>query len=115
MMKYLTLVLLCVSLPSHSTDVEVRGMEVVEGFERRFDLQTQFDDKLVLDCQSFIQGLFFGQDATGMSVLLDEWECDELVIGVKESLDQSMDHCLNLDLENKILLGHNTCQSDAAK
>jgi hypothetical protein len=115
MIKYLSISLLILSLPVWGERVQVHSMEVEDTYSARFRLTTFPYPSAVLDCQSFIQGLFLGEDATGDAILLNEWECEELGIGIEESLSHSKPHCLEVDWNDRILLSHQACEGDGTK
>ena len=115
MIKYLSIVLVFLTLPVFAEQIRVKNMELEETYSLRFRLTTSPAIVAVLDCQSFIQGLFLGEDATGESILLNEWECEELAQGMDESIQSSMEHCLEVDWNEKLLLGHQACEDDGTK
>ena len=89
-------------------EIQVSRMKKVAGYSDRYDLRTSLDEKVVLDCQSFIQGLIFG--ALGESaIMLEEWQCDELTQEMKKSLNQFKRHCLEVDRERAVLDSQHSC------
>lgn len=89
-------------------EIQVKRMNRTPGYSERFDLNTTLDEKVVLDCQSFIQGLLFGQ--TGESVvMLQEWECDELIVDMKKSMSRMKKHCLEVDRDRSVMDSQHTC------
>jgi hypothetical protein len=95
MKKIFTLVILSFSIPlAIATEVQVRGMIPEANMERSFELQTSLPERVVLDCQSFIQGLNIGPDDT---FLLDPEECESLQERIYDSLIQSKLHCLDIE------------------
>lgn len=89
--------------------IKVSSMKRTQGYDRRYDLKTNFDQKLTVDCQSFIQGLLFGPLGEN-AIMLQEWECDELVQDMKSSFSHLKKHCLEVDLEESLLVSQQTCQ-----
>lgn len=67
--------------------------------ERSFVLTTNITQKVVLDCQSFIQGLRIGEFEEAFTYLLDPWECEELQNRVKSSLRKRQEHCIDVEDE----------------
>lgn len=93
---------------AQALEIQVEKMTLSEGFNERWELTTQVDDKIVLDCQSFIQGLLFGPVGDN-GIMLQEWECDELKTDMAKSLKKSKKHCLEVDLDRNVLDSQATC------
>jgi hypothetical protein len=89
-------------------EIEVSRMKKVAGYTDRYDLRTSLDEKVVLDCQSFIQGLLFGPLGDS-AIMLEEWQCDELTQEMKKSFNQFKKHCLEIDRERAVLDSQQTC------
>lgn len=97
-MKYLFgLVLLFTFLTSYGEEIKVRKMKGDGELERSFILTTNLSDKVVLDCQSFIQGLRVGEFESAYTYLLEPEECDALTNRVKASLRKFQKHCIDVD------------------
>ena len=90
-------------------EIKVNRMNRSSGYSERYDLKTSFDDKVVLDCQSFIQGLLFGQVGERV-IMLQEWECQELIGDMKKSFSTFKKHCLEVDQERNVMDSHHTCE-----
>ncbi|MCR9205642.1 MAG: hypothetical protein NXH75_13750 [Halobacteriovoraceae bacterium] len=74
----------------------------VPDFDYAYDLKTILaKEHLVLDCQSFIQGLhiYWDGEAAG-GVLLSEMECQYIAYHVFTTLGQNQDLCLKINPDN---------------
>lgn len=108
-MKMLTMIVLFFSLfEAHALEFSVSEMKRSPGFDERYDLQTTLSEELALDCQSFIQGLLFGPSGES-AIMMQEWECDELVLEIEKSQGQAKSHCLVVDEVRGTLVKHETC------
>lgn len=102
------MILMLALYEASAAEVVVNKMTRAEGYSDRYDLKTSLDEKVVLDCQSFIQGLLFGENGDS-AVMLQEWECDELIVDMKKSLSKRKTHCLEVDVERSVLDSQHTC------
>lgn len=103
------MILMMALYDASATEIKVSSMKRSQGYDRRYDLTTNFDQKLTVDCQSFIQGLLFGPLGES-AIMLQEWECDELVQDMKSSHLHFKKHCIEVDLEESLLVSQQTCQ-----
>ena len=108
MKKLMTALLLLTLCEAHALEFRVQKMKKAAGFTERYDLQTNLTQEVALDCQSFIQGLIFGQ-AGDNAVMLQEWVCQELSTAMKKSQRQGKEHCLVVDEANNVLESQQTC------
>lgn len=102
------LILVFTLLDAIASEIQVSHMSRSSGYEERFELKTTLDEKVVLDCQSFIQGLMFGPLGESV-IMLQEWECDELMVDMKKSLFKFKKHCLEVDRERSVMDAQHTC------
>ena len=110
-MKNLLLLLALISyLDAIGVEVEVSEMRGPSELEAQFDLITNYPDKVVLDCQSFIQGLFFGAQGSEQIVMLEEYECHQLILDMKQGLKDEGQHCFEVDFDRSILLQQGKCK-----
>lgn len=65
--------------------------------ERSYILKTNSSTKIVLDCQSFIQGLRFGEFEEARTIMLDPDECESFQKRIKISLNRFQNHCIDVD------------------
>ena len=97
-MKYLFgLVLLLSVLKSHAEEIRVKKMSRDGDLERSFVLQTNLSEKVVLDCQSFIQGLRIGEYEEAHTFMLEPDECEDLQVRVRKSLRRFQHHCIDVE------------------
>ena len=89
-------------------EIKVSRMNRTPGYSQRYDLRTSLEEKVVLDCQSFIQGLLFGPLGEHV-VMLQEWECQELVVDMKKSVSRFKKHCLEIDTDRSVLDSQQVC------
>lgn len=108
MKTVIAMILVFALFDATAAEVVVSKMSRTPGYTDRYDLKTSLDEKVVLDCQSFIQGLLFGENGES-GVMLQEWECDELIVDMKKSLSRRKTHCLEVDVERSVLEAQHTC------
>ncbi|HXH74531.1 MAG TPA: hypothetical protein VNJ08_06175 [Bacteriovoracaceae bacterium] len=97
-MKFLlVMVLVCTTLNALGEEIKVQEMSADGELERSFVLTTSLPDKVVLDCQSFIQGLRIGEEEQAVFYLLDPHECEAMQDRVKASLKRQQLHCIDID------------------
>jgi len=99
-MKHIfTLLILCAGLNTFPEEIKVSQMSPDGEMDRSFVLRTNLPDKVVLDCQSFIQGLRIGEQEHAIFFIMDAEECEALQNRVHGSLKRSLLHCLDVDQE----------------
>ena len=99
MPNFLILLLFVVSSSSWGEEIRVKKMSRDGELERSYVLRTNLTKKVVLDCQSFIQGLRVGEFEEAYTHLLDPWECEELQNRIKGSLRKLQSHCIDVEEE----------------
>jgi hypothetical protein len=109
MKSVIALILVLNLIDALAVEVQVSGMNTSQDFEARFDLVTPHPQKVVLDCQSFVQGLFFGPIGEEEIIMLEEWECAELMGDMKKTIDGSGKHCLEVDFDRSVLDQQKPC------
>lgn len=109
MKTLLASVLFITSIVSYAGEIRVKKMTGDGELERSYVLNTNLSEKVVLDCQSFIQGLRVGEFEAAYTYLLEPWECEELQKRVKSSLRKFQHHCI--DVEEEIRADY-TCSKD---
>ena len=110
MKSVIALILVLNLIEALALEVQVSGMNNVQDFESRFDLVSPHPQKVVLDCQSFVQGLFFGPVGEEEIIMLEEWECEELMGDMKKTIDQKEKHCLEVDFDRSVLDQQKSCK-----
>ena len=107
-MKYLIGSVLLVSVSiSAAFEVRVHKMTLQPGMDRSFNLATEtIPDKMVLDCQSFVQGLTVGEEENEAFFFLDPQECEDLYLRTNQSLKKRKNHCLELQ---NVIVSDYTC------
>lgn len=97
-MKYLVgLVLILSVLESHAEEIKVKKMSPDGQLERSFVLKTNLTEKVVIDCQSFIQGLRIGEYEQAFTYMMDPDECDGLQNRIRASLQKRQYHCIDVE------------------
>lgn len=91
------IILLLSFLELHAGEIRVKKMMKDGDLERSFVLKTNLTEKVVIDCQSFIQGLRIGEFEHALNYMLDPEECDGLQNRVKTSLKKLRNHCIDVD------------------
>ena len=99
MKKLIGLILLLSVSNTIADEIRVSERKQDGELERSFVLTTNITQKVVLDCQSFIQGLRIGEFEEAFTYLLDPWECEELQNRVKSSLRKRQEHCIDVEDE----------------
>lgn len=99
MKSLLLLLALIFSLSATSEEVKVKKMLQDGDLERSFVLETSLKEKVVLDCQSFIQGLRIGEQGDAIFFMMDPNECESLQERVMSSLKRHQLHCIDVDSE----------------
>ena len=95
-MKIIIGVILLLSFSAVAEEIKVSKMTQDRDLERSFVLKTNLSQKVVLDCQSFIQGLRIGEQAQAYTYLLDEQECHGLQNRIRSSLRRFQHHCIDV-------------------
>ena len=92
-------------LSTYASGVEIKitSMTPEGDMDRSFVLGTSLPERIVLDCQSFVQGLNLGGNHL---IILEPEECEGLQDRIYSSLIQSEFHCLEVDDE---LRGDSPC------
>ena len=108
MKMVIAMILVLALYDASAMEIKVHHLQRTSGYYARFDLKTSLDEKVVLDCQSFVQGLFFGPVGEGV-IMLQEWECAELMNDMKQSIHRFKKHCLEVDFDRSVLDSQKTC------
>ena len=87
---------LLLSFPLMADVLTVSGMKNEPSMERSFILKTQLQDKVLLDCQSFLQGIYIGPRDGGAFFMMEPDECESLYNRVKGSLRKLKKHCIDI-------------------
>lgn len=97
-MKYtFGFILLIAALSVSSFEIKVSDMRRDGQMDNSFVLSTQLKEKVVLDCQSFIQGLRIGEFENAVYFMLDEQECESLQGRVRSSTRRLEKHCIDVE------------------
>jgi hypothetical protein len=80
-----------------ASEIRVKKMSADGELDRSFVLKTNLSEKVVLDCQSFIQGLRIGEYETAYTYFLDPEECEGLQKRVRGSLRRFQNHCIDVE------------------
>jgi hypothetical protein len=86
-------------LELHAGEIRVKKMVKDGELDRSFVLKTNLADKVVLDCQSFIQGLRIGEFEEAHVFLMEPDECAGLQQRVKGSLRKFQNHCIDVEAD----------------
>lgn len=96
MKTLLGLFLIALTIPTYADVIKVSEMIPDGTLERSFVYKTNLREKVVLDCQSFIQGLRIGEYESANVFMLGPEECEELQNRVFESLQTNHNHCIDV-------------------
>lgn len=80
-------------------EIRVSKMTKDGDLERSFVLKTNLPEKVVIDCQSFVQGLRIGEYEEAYTFLLDPEECDGLQQRIRNSLRKFKRHCIEVEYD----------------
>lgn len=94
-MKTLLLSLSILSFSIHAEELKVSNMKNTPGMDRSFVLKTKLPQKVVLDCQSFIQGLSIGEQL----YMMDASHCESVAKNMMDSFKSSRSHCIDVEDE----------------
>jgi hypothetical protein len=100
-MKFFILGFLIVSQSAISEEVRVKKMLKDGELERSFVLKTNLQEKVVLDCQSFIQGLRIGEYEDAIVFMMDPDGCTDLQQRIRSSLRKLKHHCIVVENDIK--------------
>ncbi len=78
-------------------EIQIKSVSPDGELDRSMVLHTQLPEKVVLDCQSFIQGLRVGEQQNATIFIMDPFECEGMQDRVKASLERSLFHCIDVD------------------
>ncbi len=95
----LILTSLLLSASALADEIRVKKMTKDTPLERSFILQTNLTEKVVIDCQSFIQGLRIGEGGTALVYLMDPQDCEALQGRMRTSLRKFRHHCMDVDTD----------------
>lgn len=100
-MKYFfAMTLLLSSLSSFAFEIKVNRMSPKPGMDRSFILATKsVPDQVVLDCQSFVQGLTIGKGESASFFMMEPQDCESLYVRTRDSLRKLQKHCIDVDSE----------------
>lgn len=96
-MKTFLLSLVLVSFPVIADILTVSSMRKESAMDRSFILKTQLQDKVLLDCQSFLQGIYIGPRDGGAFYMMEPHECEELYNNIRGSLRKFKKHCIDIE------------------
>ncbi|MFA5584025.1 MAG: hypothetical protein WDA09_07395 [Bacteriovoracaceae bacterium] len=83
-------------------EIKVDDWRKDRDMDRSIVLFTQsVPEKVALDCQSFIQGMWFGEFEEAYVVLMDPDQCMGLIDRIKSSIKRGSSHCIEIDDEVK--------------
>ena len=96
-MRLLFGILVMTAFSVDADEIRVSRMTKDGPLERSFVLKTNIQNKVVIDCQSFIQGLRIGEYEQAINYLLDPEECEGLQGRIRSSLKKGNLHCIDVD------------------
>jgi hypothetical protein len=80
-----------------AAEIRVKKMSPDGNLDRSFVLKTNLSEKVVLDCQSFIQGLRIGEYEEAYTYFLGPEDCEGLQKRVRRSLRRFQNHCIDVE------------------
>lgn len=99
-MKVLFALVLLMSSSVYSFTVKVDDWKKNRDMDRSIILVTQsLSDKVTLDCQSFIQGMWFGEYEEASVIMMEPDQCMALLGRVKNSILRGSSHCIEVGEE----------------
>lgn len=91
------LLVLMLSFPLMADVLKVSSMKGEPQMDRSFFLRTQLSDKVLLDCQSFLQGIYIGPRNGGHFFMMEPDECEGLYHRINGSLKKWKKHCIQIE------------------
>lgn len=99
-MKYLLVMLMMTFTHNlYANVVRVKKISREPQMDRSYVLTTNLPQKVVLDCQSFIQGLRIGEYEQAQVFMMDPDECMDLQDRIRKGIRRSQDYCIDVDDE----------------
>ncbi len=93
-------ILLFTFLEAYAVELKVYRKSKLQHMDRSFVLHTKSTpDQVVLDCQSFIQGINIGKAEDAVLFMMDAQDCEDLYHRIDGSLRKSQKHCIEVDDE----------------
>lgn len=96
-MNKIIIAFLLITLPAMADVLKVSGMKNEASMDRSFILRTQLSDKVLLDCQSFLQGIYIGPRDGGAFFMMEPDECEALHNNIRGSLRKLKKHCIEIE------------------
>lgn len=78
-------------------EFKVSGVQLHDGMDAKFELVTSLESRVILDCQSFVQGMSVGQNSLWLLYLLEPNECEDFYGRINKSLRSRKQHCVIVD------------------
>lgn len=78
-------------------EIRVSGITRDGDLERSYVLKTNLSEKVVIDCQSFIQGLRIGEFEGAYTYMMDPDECEGLQDRIRGSVRKYRHHCIDVE------------------
>jgi hypothetical protein len=92
---------LSISVSASTLDIQVENYLETD-FDFMFEIQNKNFDKVVLDCQSFINGVnLYGEGGEHAVLVLDIGECEDIHFSIIEGMQNDSPVCLSLDFNNR--------------
>ncbi len=85
------------SFPLVADVLTVASMKNEPQMDRSFFLKTQLSDKVLLDCQSFLQGIYIGPRDGGAFYMMEPDECESLYHRIRASHRKFKKHCIEIE------------------
>jgi len=103
MRKLIGLLLLTLSISINASTLDIQVEDYLEtDFDFMFEIENKNFNKVVLDCQSFINGVnLYGDKDEHAVLVLDIGECEDIHFAIIEGMKNSSPVCLSLDFDNR--------------
>jgi hypothetical protein len=97
-MKYVIgLIMALCFFDAGASEIKVSKMTTVSGMNYKFQLKTSLQEKVILDCQSFVQGLTIGEGSSPSFFLIEPEDCEAITERMQSSLKKHEMHCLDVE------------------
>lgn len=80
-----------------AVEIKVSRMTSFNGMERSFILKSNMKERVVLDCQSFLQGLTMGENESSSFIMMSAEDCQVLYTRIRGSLRSFQKHCIDAE------------------
>ena len=103
MRKLIGLLLFVFTLSTHASTLDIQVEDYLDtDFDFMFEIQNKNFERVILDCQSFINGVnLYNEDGDHAVLVLDIGECEDIHFAIVDGIKNDGPVCLSLDFNNR--------------